>query len=166
VAGMIVHPGRSFDHHRHPREGSQVRTEAVCPGTLPQRSIDLLELPVVQLRLAPRAARTAQGGGTALPPFGVPAADAPAAHRQFTGDLRVGHLASGEEADGSFSPQFQTCKISSGRSRCVHALFLQEGGQNVDILCDRLSLYYATASRFRNRPRRFLLGQDLSHRLT
>jgi hypothetical protein len=120
----------------------------VCPGTLPQRSFDLLELPVIQLRLAPRAARAAQGGGAALPPFGAPAAYALAAHLQFPGDLRLGPLASGEEAGGSFSPLFQTCKISSGRDRRVHALVLLGSGQSVNILCDTFHYEYWQKLRF------------------
>ena len=126
MAGVIVHAGQSPDHRRHPWQGPQIRAETVGPSTPPQGTGKLLQLFLIQLRLATRSACAAQGHHTTPPPLCVPPTDTLATDPQFTRDRRKDHLASSEQASRLLTSLLHSCKVSTRRMRCAHAFRIDD----------------------------------------
>lgn len=105
MAGMVPDPGEPLDDGGHPRQGPQIGAEAVGACPLAQRSVNLVQLGVGELRLAARSTGRAQGGDPALPPLPVPATNTLAAHLQCPSDTGQ-NLAAAEQLRGLLAPLF------------------------------------------------------------
>jgi hypothetical protein len=136
MAGVIVHPGQSPDHRRHPRQRPQIRAEPVGPSTPPQGPFDVLELLRIQLRLATRPACTAQGHRSTPPPLRVPPTDTLTTDPQFTRDRCKDHLASSEQVPRLLTSLLHSFKISTRRKRCAHVFSIDDTAFIVTLLCE------------------------------
>ncbi len=105
MAGMVPDPGEPLDDGGHPRQGPQIGAEAVGACPLAQRSVNLVQLGVGELRLAPGSAGRAQGGEAALSPLPIPATNTLAAHLECASD-RGQNLAAAEQLSGLLAPLF------------------------------------------------------------
>jgi len=120
MARMVPHAGQSLDHGGHPRQGPQIRPEAVGSRPLAKPALDALELRAVQFGWATGSASGSQGGQAALLPGAVPAAGTLAAHLECPGD-EGRTLAGAKQLRGLPAALFQGFEISTGTHKCFHA---------------------------------------------
>ncbi len=136
MAGMIRHANQAPDEPRDPRQGPELRAEAVGPGALAQGRFDAGHLLWPQSRLASRPPRGAQRRAPALPPGPIPPQDALTTGVQAAGDSGLRFLASGEESCGLFPTKFQCMEIASRCNVSAHAFIIQQSCASVTVLCE------------------------------
>ena len=116
--------------------------------SLAQGSLDLLALLAIQLGFAARSTGSAEGTVAALFPSGVPATHTLARYLQFPGDLGQTELAVSEQARRSLAALLQLSKITSRRGRFLHEQSIANPVCYVNIICEIMSLYYASISKY------------------
>lgn len=136
MTGMVVHPGHTLNHQRHPRQRPEIRSEAVPPRTLPEHLLHLAELSSSELWLASRPPGGVEGANAAALPPRLPPADALAAHLQLTRNRGPNHLAGGKQAARLFAPAFEFLKIATGTNRRTHASSIGDDASSVTIFCE------------------------------
>lgn len=136
MAGMIRHANQALDEPRDPRQGPELRAEAVGPGTLAQGRFDAGHLLGPQPRLASRPPRRAQRRAPALPPGPIPPQDALTTGAQAAGDGGLRFLASGEEPRGLLPTVFQCMEIASRCNESAHTFIIQQSCADVTVLCE------------------------------
>lgn len=120
MARMVPHPGQALDQLGHPRQGPQIRPEALGARPLAQGPVHLLPLLALQLRFAARPPGGAQSLHAALFPLPIPAADTLATDLQSSGYRRQ-PLASAKQPGGSPASIFESLEIASRMHKCFHA---------------------------------------------
>ena len=133
---MVLHPSPTLNHFRYSRQGPQVGTKTVSARPLPQRLLDLSELPAVQLGSASRAPRSLQRLGTSPLPLLVPPTHTLATHLQFASDGRQDQLAGREQSGGMPAPVFQPLEIPSLSNKGMHADSVGYNEPFVTVLCE------------------------------
>jgi len=128
VPRMEAHPGKLFDHRRHPRQRPQVGVEPKHLWPLAQRLGDRLQLGRRQPRAAARPARPAQRRRAALMPAAIPDAGGLRRHPEGAGDLGLAS-AVGEHAGGFQAPLLQAGEVTPPGAR------LDRGGLLVGLGC-------------------------------
>jgi hypothetical protein len=113
MAGMVSHASQPLDHGGHPRQGPQIRAEAVGACPLAKPALEALELRAVQFGFATGPADGSQGGPAALLPGAVPAAGTLAAHLECPSD-KGRSLAGPKQLRRLSATLFQGLEISSG----------------------------------------------------
>jgi hypothetical protein len=132
---MVPHPGQALDQLGHPRQGPQIRPEALGARSLAQGPVELLQLLALQLRLAARPPGGAQSLRAALFPLPVPAADTLATDLESSGDRRQ-PLAPAEQLGGSPASIFECLEIPSWMHKCLHASSISEELEIVTVFCE------------------------------
>jgi hypothetical protein len=135
MAGMVSHAGQPLDHGGHPRQGPQIRAEAVGACPLAKPALEALQLRAVQSGWATGSADGSQGGQAALLPGAVPATGTLAAYLECPGH-KGRSLAATEELRGLPAPLFQGLEISSGTHHCFHASNISEVLRIVTLFCE------------------------------
>jgi len=125
MARMVPHSGQARDQLGHPRQGPQIRPEALGARPLAQGPVHLLQLGALQLGFAARPTGGAQSLHATLFPLPVPAADTLATDLESSGDRRQ-PLAPAEHLGGSPASIFQRLEITSRRHMCFHASSIDE----------------------------------------
>jgi hypothetical protein len=142
MTGMVVHTGHALNHQRHPRQRPEIPVEAVGPRTLPQRPLHTPELPGIELWFAARPPGAVEGADAAAPPLCVPSADALMADFQLTGNRGQNHLASGKQAAGLLTTEFELLKIAARTNACRHSSSINHAA--VTIYCDIVTVLCET----------------------
>jgi hypothetical protein len=132
---MVPHPGQALDQLGHPRQGPQIRPEALGARSLAQGPIDLLQLLALKLRFAARPPGGTQSPHAALLPLPVPAADTLATDPQSSRYPRQ-LLTSTEQLGGSPASIFEGSEIASRMHKCFHASSIDEELAIVTVLCE------------------------------
>jgi hypothetical protein len=136
MSGMVLHPSPTLNHFGHSRQGPQVSAKTVRSRPSPQRLLDLLQLPAVQLRSAPGSPRSLQRPGPPALPLLVPTTHTLATHLQFPSDGRQDQLAGSEQPGGVSAPVFQPLKIPSRSNKSTHARSIGYNESFVTVLCE------------------------------
>ena len=135
MARMVSHPSQVLDELGHPRQGPQIRPEALGARSLAQGPVELLQLLALQLRFAARPPGGAQSLRAALLPLPVPAADTLATDLESSGDRRK-PLARAEQLGGSPASIFEGLEIASRMHKCFHASSIDEELEIVTVFCE------------------------------
>jgi hypothetical protein len=135
MARMVSHPSQVLDELGHPRQGPQIRPEALGARSLAQGPVELLQLLALQLRFAARPPGGAQSLRAALFPLPVPAADTLATDLESSGDRRK-PLARAEQLGGSSASIFECLEIASWMHKCFHAPSISEELEIVTVFCE------------------------------
>ncbi len=136
MARVILHAGQVLNEVRHPRQGPELRAEAVRPWPLAQGRFDAAQLLGRQAGLAPGPPRGALRLAPALPPRPVPPQDTLATDAQPAGDGGLRLLGRGEEPCGQLPTPFQSLEIPSWCNMCAHAPIIRHSCIVVTILCE------------------------------
>jgi hypothetical protein len=143
MTGMVVDAGHALHHQRHPRQGPEIRVEAVGARPLPQPLLHLPELPGTEPWLAARPPGAVEGADTAASPLGVPSAHALTAHFELTSNRGQNHLAGGKQAARLFAALLELLKIAAGTNTRRHtsrivdpALVVTIFREIVTVLCE------------------------------
>lgn len=121
MARVIADARQTLDDSGDPRQGPEVRGEAVGPRPLEQRGLRAGQLRSVQPRLAPSPPGALEPRAPATLPRVIPAARRHGRHAQRPGDARL-RLAPREPARGLEPPCFQRSEIPSGPPWSRHTL--------------------------------------------
>ena len=132
MARMVPHPGHALDQRGHPRQGPQIRPEALGARPLAQGPVYLLQLRTLQLRFAARPPGGAQSLYPALFPLPIPAADTLATDLQSS-RYRRQLLASAEQLGGSPASIFESLEIASQTHQGFHAFSISEELESVTV---------------------------------
>src|SRR5829696_6775476 len=111
VAGMVAGPGGLLDHGGDAGKGPVVGVEAVGPGTLAQRLLQVMKLGVGQARGRPGGTAACQRLQPARLPAGVPSAGVLPGNTQLAGDLGLG-VAGGEQRTGLHADGFEGLAVA------------------------------------------------------
>ena len=133
---VIMDIRETFDENRHPRQGPQIRTEAVGPRSLAQFPVQTLNLPSIESRLAPSSTCAPQSAHAASFPLFIPSADTLAAYSQSSRDLGHDQLPSGKHAGRLVAPQLQCSKIPACTKFGRHAHIISMETTFVTLLCE------------------------------
>jgi hypothetical protein len=132
---MVPHPRQALDQLGHPRQGPQIRPEALGARPLAQRPVELLQLLALQFRFAARPPGGAQSLRAALFPLPVPAADTLPTDLESSGDRRKPR-ARAEQLGGSSASIFECLEIASRMHKCFHASSISEELETVTVFCE------------------------------
>src|SRR5215212_1954260 len=111
VAGMVGDTGPLLDHGGDARKGPVVGVEAVGPGALAERLVQVVALLVRKARRRPGGAAAGQRLQSVRLPAGVPAADVLAGDAQLVGDLGLG-VAGGKQRPGLPADGFEGLAVA------------------------------------------------------
>lgn len=136
MPGVIRHARQALDEPRHPRQGPELRAEAVRPRPLAQGRFDAAQLLGCQAGLAPGPPRAAQRGTPAPSPRPVPSHNALATGAQPAGDGGLRLLGRGEEPRGLLPTTFQCLEIPSWCNMSMHAPIIRQSCSAVTVLCE------------------------------
>jgi len=136
MTGVIMHTCETFDEHRDPRQGPQIRSEAMCPRSLAQLAVQMLNLPSIESWLSPSPTCASQSeDATSLPLF-VPSADTLAAYPQPSRDIGHDQLPSSKQAGRLLAPLLQCSKIPPCTKFCRHVPIIRAAAIRVTLLCE------------------------------
>jgi len=113
MPGVILHAGQVLDEAGDPRQGPEIRPEAVRPRALAQGRCEAGQLLRREPRLASGPPCGAQRRAPAFAPRSIPPQDALATGAQPAGDGGLRLLAGGEEPCGQLPTTFQSLEIPS-----------------------------------------------------
>ena len=125
MPGVILHAGQLLDQTRDPRQGPEVRGEAMRPRALAQGRVDAGQLLRRQPRLAPRPPRGPQRRAASLAPRPVPPHDALATGAEASGDGGLRLLARGKEPRSPLPTKFQSMEIPPWCHMSTHTSIIQ-----------------------------------------
>ena len=133
---VIMDIRETFDENRDPRQGPQIRTEAVGLRSFAQLAVQTLKVPRSESRLAPSpACATQSADATSLPLF-IPPANTLAANSQSSRYFGHDQFPSGEQAGRLVAPQLQCSKIPARTKFGRHAHIISMGATLVTLLCE------------------------------
>ena len=133
---VIMHTRETFDENRDPRQGPQIRTEAVGPRSFAQLPVQTLNLPSVESRLAPSPTCASQSEDTASLPLFIPSADTLATYSQSSRDVGHNQFPSSNQAGRLLAPLLQCRKIPPCTKFSRHAHIIRVAATFVTLLCE------------------------------
>jgi len=133
---VIMHTRETFDENRDPRQGPQIRTEAVGPRSFAQLPVQTLNLPSIESRLAPSPTCAPQSADATSLPLFIPSANTLAAYSQSSRDFGHDQFPSGEQAGRLVAPLLQCSEISACTKFCRHARIIYVAATIVTLLCE------------------------------
>lgn len=136
MTGVITYTCETFNESGHPRQGPQVRTEAVGSRPLAQFPVQPLNVLSTESRLASGPPGAVQPADASTLPLFVPSADALAAHAESPSDLGYDQLSGSEHAPGLVTPLLQSSKIPSRTKFGRHTRIICATGTIVTLLCE------------------------------
>jgi hypothetical protein len=136
MTGVIMHTCEMLNENRNPRQGPQIRTEAVGPRPLPQFPVQTLNLLSIDSRPASSSTSTTESTHATSFPLPIPSADTLAGHSQSSRDLGHDQLSGRKHTGRLVSPLFQRSKIPSRTKSGRHAHIINVAGTIVTLLCE------------------------------
>jgi hypothetical protein len=136
MTGVIMHARDTFYENRNPRQGPQIRTEAMGPRSLAQLAIQTLNLPSIESRLAPGPTCASQLADATSFPLFIPSADTLAAYSESPRDFGHDQFSSGKQAGRPLSPLLQCNEIPTCAKFCRHAHIICIEATLVTLLCE------------------------------
>lgn len=133
---VIMHTRETLDENRDPRQGPQIRTEAMGPRSLAQLAVQTLNLPSIESWLAPSPTSASQSADAASPPLFIPSADTLAAYSQSSRDFGHDQFPGGEQAGRLVAALLQCSKIPTCAKFSGHAHIVGVAAALVTLLCE------------------------------
>jgi hypothetical protein len=136
MAGVIMHTRETFDENRDPRQGPQIRTEAVGPRSFAQLPVQTLNLPSIESRLAPSPTCAPQSADATSLPLFIPSTDTLAAYSQSSRDVGHDQSPSSKQAARLLAPLLQCSEIPPRTKFSRHARIISAAAILVTLLCE------------------------------
>jgi hypothetical protein len=133
---VIMHTRETFDENRDPRQGPQIRTEAVGPRSFAQLPVQTLNLPSIESRLAPSPTFAPQSSDATSLPLFIPSANTLPAYSQSSRDFGHDQFTSGEKAGRLVAPLLQCSEIPTCAKFSRHAHIIGVAATLVTLLCE------------------------------